>query len=295
MKNTLKKITCFLLFLCFSACSPPATPAFDGDSAALFVENQMAFGQRSPGTEGHAATIEWITTTLTNYEWEVEHQQVVIHNKPITNIIAKRNANSSQPMVILGAHFDTRFFADQDPISENRSLPVPGANDGASGVAILLELARVLPKNLKTYVSLVFFDAEDQGNIGDWDWILGSRAFVNQLTLEPEAVIIVDMVGDADLTIFYEKNSNAELQKEIWHLAASLGYGEVFIPEYKYSIMDDHTPFLEKGIKAIDIIDFDYPYWHTINDTFDKISAESLHAVGDTLYHWLIMSENSRK
>ncbi|MAT44599.1 MAG: hypothetical protein CL609_19875 [Anaerolineaceae bacterium] len=294
MKKSFYLILLSNFILILSSCSRQQTIPFDGQSAFSFVEKQMEFGQRSPGTEGHAAVVEWISSTLIDYEWEVELQQVTIQNKPINNIIAKRKTTEQNNLIIIGAHYDTRFFADYDEFPENHTLPVPGANDGASGVAVLLELARVLPKNLDNDVSLVFFDAEDQGNIEDWDWIMGSRAFVAELDKKPDAVIIVDMIGDADLNIYYEKNSDPQLQKEIWDIASSLGYQDIFIPEFKYSILDDHTPFLENGIKAIDIIDFDYPYWHTTNDTLDKISAESLHAVGDTLYHWLIMSENIR-
>lgn len=295
MKNILRYTILLLLVFSFTACNPTEPLLFDGNSAYSFAESQMQFGQRSPGTEGHAAFIKWITSTLMDYGWEVEQQKLTFQNKPITNIIAKRNEKQDQNWVLIGAHYDTRFFADQDEFPENHTLPVPGANDGASGVTVLLELARTLPQDLDVSVSLVFFDAEDQGNIEDWDWIMGSRAYVEQLTEKPDAVIIVDMIGDADLNIHYEKNSDPELQKQIWDMAASLGYGDVFIPAYKFSMLDDHTPFLENNIKAIDIIDFDYPYWHTIDDTLDKISPESLHAVGDTLYHWLIMSEYIRK
>jgi Zn-dependent M28 family amino/carboxypeptidase len=187
----------------------------------------------------------------------------------------------------LGAHYDTRIFADNDPDPSNHSLPVPGANDGASGVAILLELARVLPED-SVPVWLVFFDAEDNGRIDTWDWILGSTEFVENNPVQPQAVVIVDMIGDADLNIYKEKNSNSELTNEIWNIAKSLEYDSVFFPEYKHSMIDDHTPFLRAGIPAVDIIDFDYPYWHTLQDTPDKVSGASLQAVGETLQVWVV-------
>jgi Iap family predicted aminopeptidase len=137
-------------------------------------------------------------------------------------------------------------------------------------------------------VWLVFFDAEDNGRIDTWDWILGSTEFVKDNPIHPQAVVIVDMIGDADLNIYKEKNSNVELTNEIWGVAQSLEYDTVFIPDYKYSMFDDHTPFLQAGIPAIDIIDFDYPYWHTLQDTPDKVSAESLQAVGETLQVWVM-------
>jgi len=141
---------------------------------------------------------------------------------------------------------------------------------------------------------LVFFDAEDNGRIEGWDWILGSRAFVDSLQFKPEAAVIVDMIGDADLQIYLERNSDKVLRDEIWQAAAGLGYDEVFIPEEKHSMLDDHTPFLEAGIPAVDIIDFDYPYYHTTQDTPDKVSAESLQVVGDTLLTWIESKNSSR-
>ncbi len=185
------------------------------------------------------------------------------------------------PQIIVGAHYDSRMLADQDP-GPGRNLPVPGANDGASGVAVLLELARTLPSN-SIPLALVFLDAEDNGGLNGQDWIMGSRAYVASLDFRPRAVIILDMIGDADLNIYMERNSDQRLVTEIWAQAASLGYRQYFIPTYKYSMIDDHTPFLEAGIPAVDIIDFDYPYWHTTADTPDKVSAASLQIVGEVL------------
>ena len=206
---------------------------------------------------------------------------------PIQNIVAKRGTDAQRPWIILGAHYDSRMVADHDPDPALRTQPVPGANDGASGVAVLLELARSLPETLPAQVWLVFFDAEDQGDIQGWDWILGSRAFAQQLTAQPDAVVVIDMIGDKNLDIYYESNSDRAISQAIWSEAAKAGYQKQFIPQDKYSMEDDHTPFLEKGIRAVDIIDFDYPYWHTTADTTDKVSAESLQAVGDTLFRWI--------
>jgi Zn-dependent M28 family amino/carboxypeptidase len=164
---------------------------------------------------------------------------------------------------------------------------VPGANDGASGVAVLLELSRDLPSTLDSQLWLVFFDAEDNGGQKGWDWIMGSRAFVANLQGKPDAVVVVDMVGDANLDIYMEANSNQILKDEIWQQAAALGYNQ-FLPKVKNSIIDDHTPFLQAGIPAVDIIDFNYPYWHTTNDTLDKVSAASLDVVGETVLAWLL-------
>jgi Zn-dependent M28 family amino/carboxypeptidase len=165
-------------------------------------------------------------------------------------------------------------------------VAVPGANDGASGVAVLLELARVFAKSSPTDLMIVFFDAEDQGRIEEWDWDVGSRYFVEHLDQEPRAVVIVDMVGDKNLRLPFERSSDPELVASIWATAERLGYQE-FVGEPGSSIIDDHIPFIQRGIPAILIIDFTYPYWHTAADQIDKVSAGSLHKVGTTLEAWL--------
>lgn len=258
---------------------------FDSSRAYADVQTQVDFGPRTPGSNGHAQIRKWMTTELESAGWMVEVHESERMGHPIYNIIAKRNAEP--PQIILGAHYDTRFFADNDPDTSKRTEPVPGANDGASGVAVLLEMARSLPENTVP-VWLVFFDTEDNGRIAGWDWILGSRAFAEEIPVRPEAVIIVDMIGDADLNIHLEKNSNAAIRADIWSTAEKLGYGDKFINTEKYSVEDDHTPFLEAGIPAVDLIDLDYPYWHTTQDTPDKVSAESLQAVGETLWTWIM-------
>lgn len=263
----------------------PAFILFDGQRAYADVETQVAFGPRIPGTDGHAKVQEWMREELIKAGWQVEVQESEAMGHPIQNIVAKRGDES--PQIILGAHYDTRMFADNDPDPANHSLPVPGANDGASGVAVLLEMARVLPKD-SVPVWLVFFDAEDNGRIDGWDWILGSTEFVKNNPVQPRAVVIVDMIGDANLNIYKERNSNTDITNEIWGIAQNLENDTVFIPEFKYSMLDDHTPFLRAGIPAIDIIDFDYPYWHTMQDTPDKVSAGSLQAVGETLQVWIM-------
>jgi Zn-dependent M28 family amino/carboxypeptidase len=265
---------------------PEAGPVlFDGPRAYADVQTQVAFGARVPGSQGHARVVEWIVAELNKAGWEAEIQESEALGHPVKNIVARRSPEP--PQIIIGAHYDSRMFADNDPDASQHTTFVPGANDGASGVAVLLELARSLPAETVP-VWLVFFDAEDNGRIEGWDWILGSREFVKNNPLQPSAVVIVDMIGDADLNIYKERNSNPDLTDEIWTVAKSLGHEDKFIPEYKHSMLDDHTPFLEAGIPALDIIDFDYPYWHTVQDTPDKVSAESLQAVGETIRAWVI-------
>lgn len=263
----------------------PEPTTFNSQRAYTDVLTQVSMGSRAPGSVGHVQIREWMRAELQSAGWVVEIHQTERMGQPIYNLIAKRN--DEPPQIILGAHYDTRLFADNDPDIANHTLPVPGANDGASGVAVLLELARTLPQDI-TPTWLVFFDAEDNGRIPGWDWILGSRAFVDEIDVNPQAVVIVDMIGDIDLNIHFEKNSNVTLREEIWNTAHELGYGSVFINTEKWSILDDHTPFLEAGIPSVLLIDFDYPYWHTIADTPDKVSPTSLLAVGDTLWHWVI-------
>jgi len=281
-----------VVFACYPA--PNASPTevveviipWDFDSARAMddLEYQVSLGPRIPGSEAHARLIEWVMEELDKYGWDTHLQEGVYQGKTIRNIIAKRGEGS--PWIILGAHYDSRLLADNDPDPENRETPVPGGNDGASGVAVLMEIGRVLPAELDKTIWIVFFDAEDNGRILDWDWILGSRYFVESLEGLPDAAVIVDMVGDSELTIYQERNSDEELVNQIWRLATDLGYSQ-FIPTYKHRILDDHVPFLEAGIPAVDIIDIEYPYYHTTQDTADKNSVSSLQAVGDTVLAWL--------
>jgi Iap family predicted aminopeptidase len=256
---------------------------FNGRRAYQDVIAQVALGSRTPGSIAHAQAIVYIQQELEKAGWKVQIQTTEWLGFSVQNIIASRSQSS--PRILVGAHYDCRLLADQDP-GPGRNQPVPGANDGASGVSILLELARTLPHD-SVPVWLVFFDAEDNGGLDNRQWIMGSQAFVNSLTEKPQAAVIVDMVGDANLNIYKERNSDPTLTGEIWAQAASFGFGKYFIPTPKYDMIDDHTPFLNSGIPAVDIIDFDYPYWHTAADTVDKVSPNSLQAVGETLWAWI--------
>lgn len=261
----------------------PPRPAFDGRRAYADVVYQVNLGPRTPGSPAHARAVAWIRAELERAGWQVSVQEAEWNGQPVRNLVARRS--DEPPALLLGAHYDSRPVADRD-LGPESSLPVPGANDGASGVAVLLELARSLPPDTVP-LWLVFFDAEDGGGLPGGEWIVGSRLFAASLTVRPQAVVIVDMVGDADLNLYYERNSDPVLQAEIWFQAAALGYDRQFIAEPKYSMFDDHTPFVELGLPSVLIIDFDYPYWHTRADTADRVSAESLQAVGETLWHWI--------
>lgn len=266
----------------------PAPTVFDGQRALDQIAAQLALGPRYPGSPGHLALRALITAELEALGWEVEQQAFDYQGFTAVNLIARANQDK-QPVVLLGAHYDTRARADQD-IPEKQDQPVPGAIDGGSGVAVLLELARVLDLTaVDRQVWLLFFDVEDNGGGGlpGWDWIAGSRYLADNLTIAPEAMVLVDMVGQVEQELYYEGNSDPALQAELWALAAELGFGDDYIPQLKYTMIDDHVPFAERGIPAVDIIDFDYLYWHTTADTLDKASAVSLYRVGRLLQVWL--------
>lgn len=263
--------------------STPTTSAgkFDGERAFQQVQAQMALGPRPAGSDADRKTGDYILAQLREQGWQVEEQEFVYRDVPGRNIIGKAGAGS---VAIIGAHYDTRRLADQDPDPALRSQPVPGANDGASGVAVLLELARTLDKSrLKNEVWLTFFDAEDNGRLNGWEFSAGAQDLASRLTVKPEMVVIADMIGDRDQQLYIERNSTPTLAEKIWGIAARLGYDQTFVPTAKWTITDDHLPFLQKGIPAVDLIDFDYPYWHTTQDTTDKVAPESLERVGRVL------------
>lgn len=263
-------------------------PEFDGDRALQDIQLQVDIGPRAHGSEPHSDFIRWIDGELSAEGWQVDVQETEFQGQEISNIIAKLEKNEDSPWVILGAHYDTRLFADNDQNLDFRTTPVPGANDGASGVAVLLELARVIPADIEANLWLVFFDAEDNGGIPGYEWILGSTAFVESLDDKPDTVLVIDMVGDKELNINVEKNSDPGLSQEIWKIAASFGYSEQFIDIPKHRIIDDHLPFIQAEIPAVLIIDIEYPYWHQTTDTIDKVSPASLKIVGDVILNWLI-------
>jgi glutaminyl-peptide cyclotransferase len=276
--------------------STAAPQAFDGQKALDDVAYQVSLGARIPDSTAHQQVENWIVNEIKSVGWQAEMQNDTVMGHPVHNIIAKYG--QGRPWVVVAAHYDSRLKADQDPDPQKRNQPVPAANDGASGVAVLLELARILPTHIGgdmvtsnagyRQIWLVFLDAEDNGDIPGWDWILGSKSFVASLQDKPDAAVVIDMIGDANLDIYEELNSNPKLTSQIWGEANNLGYSQYFIPQTKYRMLDDHIPFIDAGIPAVDVIDFDYPYWHTTADTPDKVSAQSMKVVGDTLMAWLL-------
>lgn len=284
--NTIPILLSLIITNCMGAISESSS--FNEERAFDDLQSQTGFGARVPGSTAHVQAIEYIAREMDTAGWLVVYQIFKFDEFELTNIIAQSsNSSDASKYILLGAHYDSRIKSDSDPHIENHATPVPGANDGASGVAVLLELARTFPLDSKECIRFAFFDAEDNGNIDNWNWIMGSRYFVSNLTVYPSAVIILDMVGDRDLGIYKEENSDPALTEEIWQTAHSLGYDKFFIDSYRYRILDDHIPFLEVGIPAVDIIDLDYPYWHTVQDTPDKTSQKSLRITGETVSAWL--------
>jgi Zn-dependent M28 family amino/carboxypeptidase len=273
-----------LIYTLLFGCIQSKPNSFDGNNAINYIEKQIEFGPRIPGSDSSNAVEELIIIEMESSGWIIKNQNFVFDRKNLTNIIAK--SSDSPPKIIIGTHYDTRAFSDNESSLSLKKIPVPGANDGASGTAVLLELGRVLSRE-EYDIWLVFFDAEDQGNIGNWDWSIGAQYFINQIEFTPDFVIIIDMISDTNLEIYQEIYSTISLVESIWYEAEKLGYESYFIQDYKYSIIDDHLPFIDKGIPACLIIDLDYPYWHTTEDTLDKVSDNSLEIVGNVLISWL--------
>jgi hypothetical protein len=270
-------------------------PAFDGSRAFRYIERQCAFGPRFPGSNGHDACLGFLVGELGLSSASVVKQPFQMKDPhtgkvhALTNVVA--SFGSRDDRMVLCAHWDTRPRADHDPVPANRDKPVMGANDGASGVAVLLEIARVLKATPPAKgIDIVLFDGEDSGLDGDTEsWCLGSRHYAQSLRFGrlPYCAILLDMIGDRDLEIPVEQYSRLyapDLVERIWGTAERLGFAE-FTRDPGTFVVDDHLELLKVGIPAVDIIDFEYPFWHTVMDTPDKCSAESLAAVGTVLLH----------
>lgn len=282
------------LFFFYKKEKTPATltlPPFSSENAFALLERQCEFGPRVPNTAAHDSCRVFLVKELRKYADAVV-EQTFTHTTPrltgelkLSNIVASFKPQDGQ-RVLLGAHWDTRPWADAEADSSKHHLPVLGANDGASGVAILLEIARVLKSNPPPVgVDIILFDGEDLGEPGDSrSYAIGAQHYARHKApnYSPMFGILLDMVGDRDLAIYQEGNSlryAGGTVDRVWSLAARLGIKE-FIASPRHEIFDDHIPFLEAGIPMIDLIDFDYPHWHTTQDTPDKCSPASLEKVG---------------
>lgn len=274
-------------------------PKFSGANAFTFLTQQTSFGPRNPNSKGHQQCLAFLERTLRGYADEVQLQSFTSQgygeSLALTNVVAKFNPTATA-RVLLCAHWDTRPRAEQDTNKAKQKLPILGANDAASGVAVLLEIARLLKQQPPAVgVDLVFFDGEDYGMESDLSrYFLGSRYFAKNKPADynPRFGILLDMIGDKFLDIPKEQHSvkfAPDIVDLVWNKAKELGYPQ-FVDETGEQVNDDHLQLNEVGIKTIDLIDFNYPdqtnrYWHTHEDTPDKCSAESLEAVGTVLTH----------
>ena len=261
-------------------------PIFSGTDAYEYLLDQCDFGPRPPGSENLSLCRAMIAETFESFCWNVTFQNFTYQEVDCVNIIVRWNSLNNSP-IILGAHYDTRPPGPADPGSGL------GANDGGSGVAVLLELANILPEETRSSIEIVLFDAEDSVGISGWDWIVGSTYYVSQLSTERrdsiQAMILLDMVGDIDLELPRERSSTTSVQNVIWSVANRLGYNDTFIESYRGPIIDDHRPFLDAGIPAVNLIQVPFPsYWHTLEDTPDQCSSESLEIVGKVMEVFLV-------
>lgn len=283
-------------------------PEFNADSAWLFVDKQVAFGPRVPNTEAHRKCAEWMVATLIRFKAEVTVQQAKLRASDGTmldarNIIASYNTDNKS-RILLCAHWDSRPWADHDSEAVNRRKPLPGANDGASGVGVLLEIARQFSiHNPEQGVDIILFDAEDYGDhqdkqgTNDHSWALGSQYWARNPHIPGYSArfgILLDMVGAENPSFTMEGTSMyyaPEIMRKVWDVAHRLGYNDMFLTLKTGPITDDHLYINEIiRIPTIDIIDYDperekgfFEYWHTINDDMQNISKATLKAVGQTV------------
>ncbi len=278
---------------------------FDGDRALAYIYQQCEFGPRYPGSVGHEKSIQYFTHFFQRLgDKFISMNETILHpyeapdSLRLTNFMVRYNMDA-QKRIMLMAHWDTRKVADMDKNEENKNTPILGANDGASGVAVLMVIAEMLQQLplLNLGVDILLVDGEDVGHSGDsHNFGIGTRLFSRHIPEpKPEVAICIDMVGDKELTLPIEQFSYIQapdLVMDIWNFANQLGYTQ-FQKTMGVPITDDHRVlFIHSGIPAVDIIDFNYPntktnYWHTVEDTPDKCSAESLSVVGTVVLNYL--------
>jgi glutaminyl-peptide cyclotransferase len=282
----------------FAEVTTSSLATFNGYRAFKHLEKQCDFGPRVAGFEGHKLAAAYIQEELRSLDIPVvvqtfeQYVALLGTTRKFQNIFGTLWPEKKHK-IMLSAHWDTRPVADHDPDPTLRSQPIVGANDGASGVAVLLELARVLRQEpLDAGIIFAFFDAEDLGSASRLkDYCLGSRFLAANLpeSLKFEWGINIDMVGDADL-LFQKEGYSYQMARSLvdqfWQIGSE-GYPSHFDQRVLSPILDDHYPFLERGYEYIDIIDFSYPYWHTHQDTADKCSPESLEVIGNTLLKFI--------
>jgi hypothetical protein len=267
---------------------------FDSQAAFGYLRTQVEFGPRVPGTEGHRRNAEWLERMLRERADSVivqawSHVTATRDTLPMSNFVARFNP-AAQDRILYLAHWDTRPVSD-GPNSGNTKTPVPGANDGASGVAVLLGVADALKKTPPAVgVDLLFVDGEDYGDFSKQpnDVLIGSRWYTAHQPpgAPPRFAVLYDLVADANLQLYQEGNSLTgapEIVEKVWDVAKRLGYQQYFRADSagRHTLTDDHVELQKAGIRAIDVVDFDYPAWHTPDDNLSQVSAASLQVVGD--------------
>jgi hypothetical protein len=274
-----------------------AATNFDGARAFTYLQAQVANGPRIPNTDAHRRAGDFILAHLKQTADSVEvqawdHVTTRHDTLHLRNFIARFRPAAKERVLYL-THWDSRPHADQSANLADQQRPVLGANDGASGVALLLGVADALhqlPPGVG--VDLLFVDGEDYGDFeaAPADVLIGSRFFAKALKPDqhPLYAVLFDMIGDKDLQIYQEANSARyapEIVERVWNKAKDLGYARFFRPTVGHQLVDDHQSLLDVGVHTIDVVDFDYgennSYWHTLQDTIDKVSAQSLQIVGD--------------
>ena len=281
-----------------------AVPAFNADSAYSYVKRQTDFGPRVPNTAPHDATAAWLSSELKRHGAEVTEQKADLRAfdgtiLKSTNIMGSFNPGMDNRLLLL-AHYDTRPWADEDPDDSNHKKAIDGANDGASGVGVLLEAARIFgQQNPETGIDILFVDSEDYGTEGDdTSWALGARYFAENPIkpgYRPAQAILLDMVGGKGAVFpaeYFSRQAAPGLDDAFRAAAAKAGHGDMFPRNYGGAVTDDHVELIKQGIPAIDIIDYRVnegfcPTWHTMADNIDNIDKESLRAVGETLLHFI--------
>ncbi len=265
--------------------SPKILSLYNANAAMALIKKQCAFGARVPGTTAHKQTKTFLENELKKYADVVTTENF---GGDYTNIIGEFGV-LKQKKILLCAHWDSRKYANMEKDEKKKKLPVPGANDGASGVAVLLELAKIFKNHPPPQgVTIAFFDAEDQGNIDEKEFCLGSKDFAKRRKKQFKNYkygVLLDMVCAKNASFYVEENSAAfarDVVDDVWNAGHALGFTQ-FKSAMKFSIYDDHMPLIENGLPSVDIINFDYKPWHTTQDTPDKCDVKTLDAVGKTL------------
>lgn len=278
------------------ASSGDARP-FSGDKAFEYAKAQVDMGPRITGSRVNEELKEWFSQELRSNGWHVVIQPFTTNNQTeAVNLIARnRKEVDNRPAILIGAHFNTRNVADQDENLANRDKPYPGANGGASGPALLLELARrIKPQELNLRLCLAFFDGGDNAGLNGWEPAEGSSYFIDTIDdfeelkscASPQAVIILDLVG-ADAPLSFEATSDQAISSSLRETADKLNYSNGFAAENGGTILGDQLPFARNGIPTAFILDPNYPYRHTMSDTLDKLDREAMERIGRTLQTWI--------